>query len=447
MDPPIPGIRRSATEAPSPAPVRRRSSGFSDYSFNEARRTFQSSTDDLLLPKPSVTGLEHSHDSSAWHSAPLAFALLPALGGMLFKNGSSIITDIMLLGLAAIFLNWSVRLPWDWYNSAQQIRKKEEYNGDSIIGEEDEDENALSFSQATLDEVPEESAAPDPAPKPTRKPVRRLPAHEAATNELYAHELLALSSCFLFPMLGAYLLHTIRSQLSRPSEGLVSDYNLTIFLLASELRPMAHLVKLIQSRTLHLQRVVNANPYEMNEKDSGHVEDLARRLADLEARGPIAEPSGISTTEMSLNGKQSAVLTTEVRRTLQPDLDALNRAVRRYEKRATLQAFQTESRLLDLETRLNDAISLAAAAANNGQRQRGFTGIIVEWVATAIVLPLQALSAIASLPFKTIIAIINYGKTSVARPQPSEKGRKYMNGKYPSHGRAGDRVQSRAGKR
>jgi hypothetical protein len=42
----------------------------------------------------------------------LAFALLPALGGMFFKNGSSVITDIMLLGLAAIFLNWSVRLPW-----------------------------------------------------------------------------------------------------------------------------------------------------------------------------------------------------------------------------------------------------------------------------------------------------------------------------------------------
>lgn len=74
------------------------------------RKTFQSSTDDLLLPKPS--GSQESHDSSAWHSAPLAFALLPALGGMMFTNGSSVMTDIMLLGLAAVFLNWSVRLPW-----------------------------------------------------------------------------------------------------------------------------------------------------------------------------------------------------------------------------------------------------------------------------------------------------------------------------------------------
>lgn len=91
--------------------IRRRSSNFSDYSLNEARRQFQSSTDDLLLPKPG-TGRDESFPASHWHSAPLAFALLPAVGGMLFKNGSSVVTDIMILGLAAIFLNWSVRLPW-----------------------------------------------------------------------------------------------------------------------------------------------------------------------------------------------------------------------------------------------------------------------------------------------------------------------------------------------
>jgi len=99
-------------DAPTPG-VRRRSSNFSEYSLREARKSFQSSTDDLLLPKPSAAaGHESSHDSSPWHSAPLAFALLPAIGGMLFTNGSSIITDVMLLGLAAIFLNWSVRIPW-----------------------------------------------------------------------------------------------------------------------------------------------------------------------------------------------------------------------------------------------------------------------------------------------------------------------------------------------
>jgi hypothetical protein len=441
-------------DAPIPG-VRRRSSNFSDYSLREARKSFQSSTDDLLLPKPSARGHESSHDSSPWHSAPLAFALLPAIGGMLFTNGSSIITDVMLLGLAAIFLNWSVRIPWygfwfsicagsllmlprDWYHSAQAIRKKEEYDGDTMVVEESEDDNALSFSQSALEEVPEEEIA-----QPTPKPVRRLPAHEAATNELYTHEVLALLSCFIFPVLGAYLLHTLRSQLTRPSEGLVSNYNLTIFLLASELRPMAHLVKLIQSRTLHLQRVVNSNPYDSvaGKAKGGEITHLVRRLEDLEARNPIAEAP--SNSEPTLSGKQSAVLTTQVRKTLQPDLDALNRAVRRYEKRATLQAFQTESRLQELEARLNDAISLAAAAANNGQRQRGFTGVIIEWVATAIVLPLQAFGALASLPFKAMTALFNFVKAKVMGPPPPDRGRKVVNGRYPSHGRAGDRLQGR----
>ena len=310
-----------------------------------------------------------------------------------------------------------------------------------MIDPESEDENALSFSQTTLDEVPEDA----PAPAPAAKPVRRLPAHEAATKELYMHELLALLSCFLFPLLGAYLLHTIRSQLSRPSEGLVSNYNLTIFLLASELRPMAHLVKLIRSRTLHLQRIVNANPYiSVNEKEAGDIKDLARRLEDLEAKSSVTETN--SSGEPTLNGKQSAVITTEVRKTLQPELDALNRAVRRYEKRATLQAFQTESRLLDLEARLNDAISLAAAAANNKQQWKS-VNVILEWIATAIVLPLQAFGALASLPFKTLGALVNFSKMSVVGQKPSETKKKSGNGKYPAHNRTGERLQNRTSKR
>ena len=92
--------------------VQRRSSNLSEFSLSDARKQFQESTDDLLLPKPSASSHHGVASASHWHSAPLAFALLPALGGMLFKNGSSVVTDIMLLGLAAIFLNWSVRLPW-----------------------------------------------------------------------------------------------------------------------------------------------------------------------------------------------------------------------------------------------------------------------------------------------------------------------------------------------
>lgn len=96
---------------PPPPPVRRRSSNLTDFSIDDARKSIRDSTDDLLRPKPHLEA-NRDNDGSHWDSAPLAFALLPALGGMFFKNGSSIVTDVMLLGLAAVFLNWSVRLPW-----------------------------------------------------------------------------------------------------------------------------------------------------------------------------------------------------------------------------------------------------------------------------------------------------------------------------------------------
>jgi hypothetical protein len=304
-----------------------------------------------------------------------------------------------------------------------------------VIDYESGDEHPMATSTTSLDDVPEDG----PMLQTEGKPERRLPAHEAASNELYVHELMALLACFVFPLLGAYLLHSVRGSLSRPSEGLVSNYNLTIFLLASELRPMSHLVKLIQARTLHLQRIANANPYDrVNEESAGDIEDLRRRLQELESRS--TEPSAGISAEPPSNGKQAALVTTEIRRTIQPELDSLNRAVRRYEKRLATQTMQTEGRLRELESRLGDAISLAAAAANC-QRQRSFVGILVEWAAALIVLPLQALGVLASLPFKTIIALMDFCKGAIIGKGSNDRTRK-ASGRPALHGRIGaDRIQ------
>jgi hypothetical protein len=87
-------------------PLRRRSSTFSDYGLNETTKNLR---DEILNPGgPGMQG----HTSSNWASIPLVFALLPAVGGILFKNGSAVVTDVMLLGLAAVFLHWSVTQPW-----------------------------------------------------------------------------------------------------------------------------------------------------------------------------------------------------------------------------------------------------------------------------------------------------------------------------------------------
>jgi hypothetical protein len=95
-----------------PSPTARRSGSFLTVDSAGAR-SLKSSTDDLLLPRVARHSDEDvHHETSPLQSAPLALALLPAVGGLFFHNGSAFLTDVTLLVLAAIFLNWSVRLPW-----------------------------------------------------------------------------------------------------------------------------------------------------------------------------------------------------------------------------------------------------------------------------------------------------------------------------------------------
>jgi hypothetical protein len=409
---------------------KRRSSVFSE-GLSETHKSLRSSTDDLLLPRYKLgSPLASQHEPSHWHSVPLGLALLPAVGGLLFKDGSALITDITLLALAAIFLNWAVRLPWyaltssiclpyrliflrDWYLSAQATKPEDPISlsaFDPIQEGSDEDgqDEAVASSQG-----PNSPSKPDEGVGTTR-PTPQADAL-AAQKELQIHESLALSACFLFPAIGAWLLHAIRSQLSRPSEGLVSNYNLTVFLLASEIRPLSHLVKLVQARTLHLQRVASSAVIDDEKIDANKVLDMAKRLEELEAH--VADTADSAQKKIAgpfeqLTAKTVAQVTSDMRKTIQPELDALNRAVRRYEKRTTISALQTEARLQELELRLKDVVVLAAAAERNAESApRNFILILANWLCGAVVLPVQYLGFLLSLPSR----FMNWLATSLSR--------------------------------
>lgn len=97
----------------SPSPLARRSSSFAtDSSFDDARLLMRSSTEDLLRPRATGKEGEFHQEPSLWHSLPLLFAVVPAIGGVAFKSGSIFITDLSLLVLAAIYLNWCLTSPW-----------------------------------------------------------------------------------------------------------------------------------------------------------------------------------------------------------------------------------------------------------------------------------------------------------------------------------------------
>ncbi|KAL7960804.1 hypothetical protein V8C34DRAFT_275772 [Trichoderma compactum] len=431
--------RHFSSDSSSEAPPRR-SSNFSDYSLNEAR--------DILNPRPHARGEQSHHDSSPLASLSLAFALLPAIAGVLFQNGTSIVTDIMLLGLAAIFLHWSVTQPWQWYHAAQEVRTFEEQSiSISLESDSDLDSQAKAPSTSTpLDDVPEEREGDnaDDSNSEKREMGEKVVTgqQQAALKELYRHESLALASCFILPMLSAYLLHYIRGQLSRPSEGLVSNFNLTIFLMAAELRVLSHIITLVQSRTLHLQKIVQDSPFGQRVGTETLLEEMLRRLERLEtlstSQGNVIAGHGESL------GTTTATVSRDVRNAIQPELDALNRAVRRYEKKATVLQLQTEARFSQMHARLEDTLSLAAAAAKQPNQRQSLLPWAWKLIVTAATFPFKVSLEILALPLKPIVAFANRNKQPYAnlRAPRSKPGKPPVSVKY-----NGDRVPPRIIKR
>ncbi|KAK1240710.1 hypothetical protein MKX07_006143 [Trichoderma sp. CBMAI-0711] len=435
--------RHMSSDSSSEAPPRR-SSNFSEYSLSEAR--------DILNPRPYPQGEQVSnHEASPLASLSLAFALLPAIAGVLFQNGTSVATDIMLLGLAAIFLHWSVTQPWQWYHAAQEVRVLEEHsiNMSSLEADGGLDSQTKSPNpNGPLDDVPEEQEASEGDDSSSDKREVRIEQmtaqQQAALRELYRHESLALASCFLMPMLSAYLLHYIRGQLTRPSEGLVSNFNLTIFIMVAELRVLSHIITLVQSRTLHLQKIVQDSP--LGRQQAGTetlLQEMLKRLERLESLS-TSQSNTLAGHGESLSST-TATVSREVRNTIQPELDALNRAVRRYEKKATLLQLQTESRFAQMHARLDDAISLAAAAAKNSNRRQNLLPWVWNMIVAAATFPLKAVLEILALPLKPIVAFANRNKqtsSSTLRPPRSRSGKLPASVKY-----NGDRVPTRIVKR
>lgn len=107
--------------------------------------------------------------------------------------------------------------------------------------------------------------------------------HETAEHELRLHEAFAFALCVAGPLIGAYILHIIRASLSDSADEMVSGLHLTLFVLAAELRPLRHILKMVQSRTVHLQRSLRDDPFSVAKIDDRAVLELTRRMEDTES--------------------------------------------------------------------------------------------------------------------------------------------------------------------
>lgn len=179
---------------------------------------------------------------------------------------------------------------------------------------------------------------------------------------------------------------------------------------------------LVQSRTLHLQRIVHENPFPS--ESTSQLSDLKERLEALEARPSSGSPSRHRNgTPEGITGKQEATLVRDVRNVIQPELDALNRAVRRYEKKATVLSLQTEARFNAMDTRLNDAISLAAAAAKHSNSQPGLIQWLAESIIDLVMLPFRGLFSLMLFPFRTALGLLQHKKLPERRSRSGRGAR------------------------
>lgn len=279
-----------------------------------------------------------------------------------------------------------------WYRSAQSVKTidpPETMDARDAVVEDYLDE-AIDI---TTGEHKTTNTAHDP-PNPVEAPV----AYDAF-NELRIHELTALALCFLGPLIGSYILHVIRSQLSTIGDQLVSNLHLTLFVLGAEIRPLRHAMKMAERRTLYLQRIVKEDPYvSAKDKDQdARLNELRGRIDEVEASysDKLMEQSNVSKGKQPDNTEDLKRLQSS----MQTQIDALTRAVRRYEKRQTTQSMQTESRLQELDVRLKDSISLAAAAANYAQRP-GVVAAALNQAAMLFSLPLKAAHTAFVMPFQ-----------------------------------------------
>jgi hypothetical protein len=305
----------------------------------------------------------------------------------------------------------------DWYYAAQHVQYVDDEQVANTIFEEDEGTEGRRDNRRTdsSDTSPSEDWAEENKSKPTR-----TKAEEAADRRLAREEVYALICCFIGPVVGAYLLHALRTQLTRDAEGLVSNFNLTIFIMAAELRPVQHVIKMKQARMVHLQRI--AHPHDQDLLGRAEAGELSQRLAEIEARltGPV-----------SVTDAETTKLSATIHQSLQPQLDALNRAVRRYEKRQAALSMQNEARFRELETRLKDALALAAAAARTGQ-QSGIASMASTWIVNAVTNIARMAWAVAMFPLRVAASISSRIKSLFIRTERPPKRRLRVDSAHPT---------------
>jgi hypothetical protein len=173
-------------------------------------------------------------------------------------------------------------VPWEWYHASRTLRLLSDSQQSPVPFFTPSHDTVSSPEETSTSAIASEDEDDTPTPSVHQNQSPNVETEvldsetEIAARKLRQTELLALVSCVVAPLIGGWLLHYIREFLSRPSEGVVSTFNIHLFVMAAEIRPAMKLMEMVKQRSLHLQRLVHKDTLE------GNTTQTAPQQIDLE---------------------------------------------------------------------------------------------------------------------------------------------------------------------
>ncbi|KAF8439986.1 hypothetical protein L210DRAFT_3541360 [Boletus edulis BED1] len=237
------------------------------------------------------TDLLDNGNERAWYEFDLSVVLALLSPIVNWLTGSDHVKNILLILLLVFYLHQIIEVPWSLYLASRPRR--------------------------ALHTLPNEY--PPIADK----------YHRATLSELHTLEIFYLTLSILSPFLGATLLRTIVASFAGPST--VSWFSLSLFVLATGMRPWKHGIQRLRQRTSDLHTIIHYPP-----SDAQKMEALVARVAQLES-------------ELKSSRKRSEYVNSEMYEHVEDAIEMIEIAARRQEKKTEVSKAFVEGRLLKLE--------------------------------------------------------------------------------------------------
>ncbi|KAK4051837.1 hypothetical protein OIV83_002542 [Microbotryomycetes sp. JL201] len=243
--------------------------------------------------------LHHSAEQrSSMHNLPLLLVALPPLGAIVHGRAENW-SDAIILILACFYLYHLIKVPWDIYYAS---------HGRLVLA-------------GTEPKPGEEGYDPEQAAK-----------RDQSIRVLRRAELTSLLATMLVPAAGSYLLVYVRQLLSDPDR-YINRSIISLFAIATAVKPTMHFAKLVKNNSLyHQEQVWYPN---------SEVHLLRRRVEAL---------------EKDLSQLTRAFATKDDVRTLRDGVDVpltqLSKAVRRFDRKEEVLRLTSEERFARLDSRL-----------------------------------------------------------------------------------------------